>query len=79
MSLSQHNWLILALSGAGVILILLGLVALALPETQEGVYVFQLNSQHSFRLMDVVGVFVLGLGVILNWLGGTLWKYQMRF
>ncbi len=79
MSLSKHNWLVLALSGAGVIFILLGLMALALPDTYEGFYVLQLDSQHSFHLMDVVGVFALGMGVILNWLGGALWKYQMRF
>lgn len=79
MSLPKYNWLVLALSGAGVIFILLGLMALALPETYEGIYILHLDSQHSFRLMDVVGVFVLGMGVILNWLGGALWKYQMRF
>ena len=74
----KQHWLVIALSGAGVLFILLGLMALALPDTYEGAYVWQLNSEHTFYLMDVVGVFVLALGVILNWLGGALWKSQMR-
>jgi hypothetical protein len=53
-------------------------MALALPDNYEGAYVWQLNSEHTFYLMDVVGVFVLAVGVILNWLGGALWKSQMR-
>ncbi|HOT92054.1 MAG TPA: hypothetical protein PLJ78_09900 [Anaerolineae bacterium] len=79
MSLFKHNWLVPVVSGMGVILILLGLMALALPETQEGAYILQLDSEHSFRLMDIVGVFALTLGVILNWLGGVFWKYQLRY
>ena len=77
MTTPKQHWLVIALSGAGVLLILLGLMALALPDTYEGFYVWQLNSEHTFYLMDVVGVFVLALGVILNWVGGTLWKSQM--
>jgi hypothetical protein len=79
MAAPKHSWLVIALSGAGVLFILLGLMALALPETYEGSYVWQLNSEHTFHLMDIVGVFALALGVILNWLGGTLWKSQMRY
>ena len=79
MTAPKQNWLVIALSGVGVLLILLGLMALALPESYEGFYVWQLNSEHTFHLMDVVGVFALALGVILNWLGGALWKSQMRY
>ncbi len=75
----KQNWLVIALSGAGVLFILLGLMALALPDTYEGIYVWQLNSEHTFYLMDIVGVLVLLLGVILNWLGGAFWKSQMRY
>jgi hypothetical protein len=78
MTARKQHWLVIALSGAGVLFILLGLMALALPDTYEGFYVWQLNSEHTFYLMDVVGVFALALGVILNWLGGALWKSQMR-
>lgn len=79
MSAPKQNWLVIALSGAGVLFILLGLMALALPDTYEGTFVWQLNSEHSLYLMDIVGVLVLFLGVILNWLGGALWKSQMRY
>ncbi|MGC9393699.1 MAG: hypothetical protein ACP5J4_02455 [Anaerolineae bacterium] len=78
MSDRKQNWPVIALSAAGVFLILLGLMALALPETYEGFYVWQLSSEHAFYLMDVVGVLFLALGVILNWLGGAFWKSQMR-
>ncbi len=76
---ARRNWLVMALSAAGVIFILLGLMALALPTTYEGFYIWQMDSEHTFRLMDAVGAFALGLGVILNWLGATLWKHLMRF
>jgi hypothetical protein len=79
MTAPKHHWMVIALSGVGVLFILLGLMALALPDTYEGIYVWQLNSEYTFRLMDVVGVFVLALGVLLNWLGGVLWKSQMRY
>lgn len=79
MTAPKQNWLVIALSGAGVLLILLGLMALALPDTYEGIYVWQLNSEHTFYLMDIVGVLALALGVILNWLGGAFWKSQMRY
>jgi len=79
MSVRKQNWLVIALSAAGVLFILAGLMALALPEGYEGLYVWQLNSEHTFHLMDIVGVFALALGVLLNWLGGALWKSQMRY
>lgn len=79
MLLPKQNWPVMVLSAAGVAFILLGLMALALPATYEGFFIWQLDSEHTFHLMDAVGAFALGLGVILNWLGGALWKYQMRF
>ena len=75
---TRRNWLVMVLSAAGVIFILLGLMALALPTSYEGFYLWELDSDHSFRLMDAVGALALGLGVVLNWLGGTLWKHLLR-
>ena len=75
----KHNWLVIMLSGAGVLFILMGLMALAVPTTHEGMYIWQLDSDHTFRLMDAVGAFALAIGVVLTWLGGVLWKYQMRY
>ena len=73
----RHNWLVVALSAAGVIFILLGLWALALPTSQEGMHVWQLDSQHAIYLMDVAGSFAIGLGFVLTWLGGKLWNRQL--
>ena len=73
----RHNWLVVALSAAGVIFILLGLLALALPTSQEGIHVLQLDSQHAIYLMDVAGSFAIGLGLVLTWLGGKLWNRQL--
>jgi len=73
----RHNWLVVALSAAGVIFILLGLLALALPTSQEGMHVWQLDSRHAIYLMDVAGSFAIGLGLVLTWLGGRLWNRQL--
>ncbi len=73
----RHNWLVVALSAAGVVFILLGLLALALPTSQEGMHVWQLDSQHAIYLMDVAGSFAVGLGFVLTWLGGKLWNRHL--
>lgn len=73
----RHNWLVVALSAAGIIFILLGLLALALPTSQEGMHVWQLDSRHAIYLMDVAGSFAIGLGLVLTWLGGKLWNRQL--
>ena len=79
MQTPKYNGVVTALSAAGVLFIVLGLLALALPTPQEGMYVGQLDSDHSFYLMDVAGMFTLGLGVILSWLSGKFWAWQLRF
>lgn len=68
----------LALSGAGTIFILLGLILLALPSTYEGVVIWRLRAEHTLRLMDLAGMFSAGIGVALTWLGGMLWQRQME-
>ena len=74
----KYNNVVLALSAAGVLFILLGLFALALPTAHEGMRIWQLDSAHSFYLMDVAGMFTLGLGVILTWLGGKFWTRHLH-
>ncbi len=59
------------------LLTLLGLVALALPDGQEGVMLWQWSPEHALRLMDSVGVFATALGVSLTWLGGMFWRRRM--
>ena len=75
---ARRNWLVIALSAAGVVFILFGLMALAVPTSYEGFYLWELDHEHAFRLLDVVGALALGVGVVLNWLGGTLWKHLLR-
>ena len=75
---SRFNWLVLALSGAGVIFILLGLLALALPTAQEGVRIIQLDKEHALYLLDIAGGFVILFGLLLTWLGGQFWSRQLR-
>ncbi|MBN1261261.1 MAG: hypothetical protein JXB35_11350 [Anaerolineae bacterium] len=79
--LTHHNaqdWRVLALSGAGIFFIVLGLIALALPSTQEGELVWLMGPQHALRLMDLAGALAAGFGVVLTWLSGQLWRRQVR-
>jgi len=71
------NWVVLTLSGLGVALILLGLLALALPPAYEGIRLWQLDGQHTLYLMDLVGLVAVAAGMGSTWLGGLVWKRQM--
>lgn len=73
-----YNWPVTALSGAGVVFILLGLLTLAVPAAYEGAQIWQLHSGHTIYLMDLAGAFALGMGVVLTWLGGQLWRHQLQ-
>jgi hypothetical protein len=78
MSHPRDTWPVVAVSAAGVVFILLGLMALALPTAQEGVQILMLDSQHAIYLMDVAGGFAIGLGVVLTWLGSRVWHHILR-
>ncbi len=75
---TKSNSVVIALSAAGVLFILLGLIALALPTPQEGMLVLQLDGDHTLYSMDVAGTFAIGLGMILTWLSGKCWTRQLR-
>jgi hypothetical protein len=75
---SRYNWLVIGLSGAGVIFIFLGLLTLALPTAQEGVRIVQLDKEHALYLLDIAGGFVIIFGLLLTWLGGQFWRSQLR-
>lgn len=77
-ALPQQEWAVIALNGAGVLFILLGLLALALPAAQEGAQLWQISHQHALYLMDVAGGFAVGMGLMLTWLGGQFWKQQFQ-
>ncbi|MEA3396280.1 MAG: hypothetical protein U9R05_02330 [Chloroflexota bacterium] len=74
----SRDWHILALSGAGIFFIVLGLAALGLPAGQEGELIWRLSPDHAVHLMDVLGAFSATLGVILTWLGSMLWQRRMK-
>ena len=78
MPTSRYNWLVIALSGAGVGFILLGFLALAIPTAQEGIRIVQLDQEHALYLLDVAGGFVIMFGVLLTWIGGKFWSHQLR-
>ncbi len=75
---TSYNWPVMALSGAGVAFIFLGLLTLALPPALEGARIWQLDSDHAVYLMDLAGAFAIGMGVVLTWLSGKLWNYQFQ-
>ena len=77
MKSGKRSILVIAMSAAGVLFILLGLSGLALPQSQEGVRLWQLDSEHAVHLMDLAGTFALGIGLILTWLGGKYWNRQV--
>jgi cytochrome c biogenesis protein CcdA len=77
MAAERQNWLVTAAGAAGVLFIVLGLLALALPTAQEGINVWQFDREHAVHLMDLAGTFVLGLGLALTWLSGKLWNHQL--
>lgn len=77
MSFAEHSWPVIALSAAGLLFILLGLLSLALPTSQEGMQLWEFNRQHALNLMDVLGAFALTLGLTLTWIGSKLWNRQL--
>lgn len=75
---ANRDWHILALSGAGIFFIVLGLAALGLPAGQEGELIWRLDPDHAVHLMDILGAFSATLGVLLTWLGSMLWQRRMK-
>jgi cytochrome c biogenesis protein CcdA len=78
MPTARTNWGVTAISIAGILFMLLGLMALALPTSQEGVKLWELDSRHAVYLMDIAGSFALGLGLALTWLGSRLWNRHLQ-
>ncbi len=74
----MNTGLVIALSLAGILFILTGLVALAVPTIYEGAILWRLDGEHTLSLMDIIGLFTTAMGVILTWLGGVLWTRIVR-
>lgn len=75
---SRSSWAVTAISAAGILFILLGLTAVALPAPQEGALLLAFDSQHAINVMDIAGGFVLGLGLTLTWVGSRLWNRTLQ-
>ena len=74
MFFQENQWVVFTTSAAGIAFILLGLLAVALPTSSEGMLLWQLNPRRAIYLMDVAGSFALGLGLALTWVSGRLWN-----
>jgi cytochrome c biogenesis protein CcdA len=74
MFFQENHWIVFTTSAAGIAFILLGLLAVALPTSSEGILLWQLNPRRAIYLMDAAGSFALGLGLALTWVSGKLWN-----
>ncbi len=74
----MNTGLVITLSLAGILFILTGLIALAIPTAYEGAVLWRLDGEHTLSLMDVIGLFTVAMGVSLTWLGGILWTRLVR-
>ncbi len=73
----RYNPLVVVVSAIGLMFLLLGLLALALPISTEGTLLWELSSQRAVHLMDVIGLLLLGLGLALTWLSSRIWNRQL--
>ncbi|MBE9508728.1 MAG: hypothetical protein IMY86_11845 [Chloroflexi bacterium] len=71
------QWRVILLAALAVLLLVVGLVALILPDTYEGPALYHLDDQHSIRVLDVVGTALLALGCVVAWGAGVVWQRRM--
>ncbi|MGD1996908.1 MAG: hypothetical protein PVH62_09060 [Anaerolineae bacterium] len=71
------DWRVLLLSGTGLLTLLAGLAALALPDPYEGGVLYVLDPTHSVRVLDGIGLALVTLGGAMAWGAGLLWQRQM--
>ena len=73
----MFQWRVILLAAIAVLLLLVGLVALLLPEPYEGPVLYQFNEQHTVRVLDVLGVVLIVVGCALAWSAGVTWQRRM--
>jgi drug/metabolite transporter (DMT)-like permease len=71
------QWRVILLATLAVLLLLGGLVALILPNSQEGPVLYTFDEQHSIRALDILGAVLLVLGCALAWSAGAVWQRRM--
>jgi hypothetical protein len=57
-------------------LLILGLLAIAMPDLVSGSVVFAISADHGLRQADVVGLALLFIGSGLIWITGLIWQWQ---
>jgi hypothetical protein len=71
------DWRVLVLSALALLTILVGFLALALPDSYEGPVLYSFDAAHSVRTLDGVGLALLAVGGTLAWGAGLLWQWRM--
>jgi hypothetical protein len=61
---------------AALSLLLLGLLAVALPDSISGPVVWTLDANHGLRLADAIGVAMMVTGSALTWIISLIWQWQ---
>jgi len=61
---------------AGLSLLLLGLLVVALPDSMSGPVVWTFSANHGLRQADVIGSALLATGSVLTWLMLLVWQWR---
>jgi hypothetical protein len=61
---------------AGLLLLLLGLLVVALPDFASGPVVWTFSDDHGLRQADVIGSALLATGSALTWLMLLIWQWR---
>ncbi len=61
---------------AGLLLLLLGLLVVALPDTMSGQVLWTFSANHGLRQADVIGSVLLATGSALTWLMLLIWRWR---
>jgi hypothetical protein len=61
-------------AGLALLVVIVGLLVLALPDTREGPELLQLDSAHSVRVADLIGGGMVAVGAIVIWVTVLAWQ-----
>jgi hypothetical protein len=56
------------------LVVVIGLLVLALPDTKEGPELLQLDSAHSLRVADFIGAGLVAAGALAIWVTVLAWQ-----
>jgi uncharacterized membrane protein len=57
-----------------LLIIIVGLVVLALPDTMEGKVMVRWSAYHSLRVADIIGGVLVASGAALTWATALAWQ-----